>query len=248
MVHHVRMATTGSPAHPARFPYGIDAPYVPAILGAAGLVFVVVGAVAGAVWAVIVGILFLIQTAIYLHTTLRGKFRVWERLLDEAHLRGDEVLVDLGCGRGAVLVAAARRLPRGKAHGVDLWRSVDQSGNREEVTTANAATAGVADRVVLHTADMTDLPFEDATFDVVTSSLAIHNLPVAGDRDAVVAEAFRVLRPGGRLVVADIRNARQYAKRLCTLGAKDVTIRGMGPNFWFAGPWQAVSTVTGVKA
>lgn len=85
-------------------------------------------------------------------------------------------MLDLGSGRGAVLLAATRQLPNGKAVGVDLWRNSDQSGNTAERTLANARTLGVADTVELHTADLTALPFQDATVAVVLSSLAIHNI------------------------------------------------------------------------
>ena len=92
------------------------------------------------------GTILLAQTSVYLHTTLRGKLRIWERELDQAGLKGDEQLLDLGCGRGAVLIEAARRLPTGRAVGADLWSGRDQSGNSPEATLANAAAAGVADR------------------------------------------------------------------------------------------------------
>ena len=77
----------------------------------------------------------------------------------------------MGSGRGAVLVAAAKCVPLGRAVGVDLWRSVDQSGNTAEATKRNTDLEGVAGRVELHTRDMTALEFPDATFDVVLSSL-----------------------------------------------------------------------------
>lgn len=64
----------------------------------------------------------------------------------------------------------------GQAVGVDLWRSQDQSGNDIQFTRVNAEHAGVADRIELHTADMTELPFADDSFDVVTSALAIQHL------------------------------------------------------------------------
>jgi hypothetical protein len=101
------------------------------------------------------GTVLLAFTGIYLHTTLRGKLRIWERELHRAGLKGNEQVLDLGCGRGAVLIEAARQLPDGRAVGVDLWSGKDQSGNRPEATLANAAAAGVADRVEVHTADMT---------------------------------------------------------------------------------------------
>ncbi|MFD0332022.1 hypothetical protein ACFQZC_37220 [Streptacidiphilus monticola] len=61
-----------------------------------------------------VGSAVLASTGVYLHTTLHGKLSIWERELDRIELQGDERLLDLGCGRGAVLIQAARRLPRGR--------------------------------------------------------------------------------------------------------------------------------------
>jgi ubiquinone/menaquinone biosynthesis C-methylase UbiE len=159
--------------------------------------------------------LFMLTVAAFVfHTTLRGKFLVWAELLDELELRGDERILDLGCGRGAVLLLAARRLTTGRAVGVDLWRGADQSGNSAEATRRNAVAEGVADRVELHTADMTALPFEDNSFDVVVSSLAIHNIGGRAVREKEVNEAVRVLRPGGRLMIADIRGTRRHEAHL----------------------------------
>lgn len=178
----------------------------------------------------------------YLHTTLRGKLRIWERELDRVGLQGDERLLDLGCGRGAVLIAAARRLPAGRAVGADRWTR-DQSANRPEATLANAAAAGVADRVEVHTADMTALPFPDGSFDVVTSAMAIHNIPSSERRYRAVDEAMRVLRPCGQLLIADPwPMARQYAEHI-----GQGTLRGLGPGYWYGGPWLGVTLLHAVK-
>jgi ubiquinone/menaquinone biosynthesis C-methylase UbiE len=190
----------------------------------------------GRIATAIAGAVLLANTGFFLHTTLRGKLRIWERELDRAGLTGDEQLLDMGCGRGAVLIEAARRLPTGRAVGVDLW-STDQSGNRPEATLANAAAAGVAHRVEVHTADMTALPFPDASFDVVTSALAIHNIDSLQGRCRALDEAIRVLRPGGQLLIADLSPmTKKYAAHL-----GHGTLRNLGPGYWYGGPWLGVS-------
>jgi SAM-dependent methyltransferase len=224
--------------------YGVDAAPVPALAAAAGLACCAAAArrPPGRIALATAGAFLLANAGVYLHTTLRGKLRIWERELDGAGLRGDEQLLDLGCGRGAVLIAAARRLPDGRAIGADLWTS-DQSGNRREVTLANAAAAGVADRVEVHTADMTALPFPDGSFDVVTSAMAIHNISSPAGRCRAVDEAMRVLRPGGQLLIADPwPMARKYATHIGR-----GTLRGLGPGYWYGGPWLGVTLLHAVK-
>jgi ubiquinone/menaquinone biosynthesis C-methylase UbiE len=131
--------------------------------------------------------------------------------------------------------------------GVDLWSTHDQSGNSPEVTLHNAKTEGVPERIDVETGDMRALPFPDAAFDLVVSSLAIHNIKSDADRTKAVAEAWRVLKPGGRLAIADIRATALYAKTLSALGATDATRRGLGWRFWYGNPFAATSLVTATK-
>jgi SAM-dependent methyltransferase len=225
--------------------YGIEAPYWPAGYGAAGAVLLMLGRWFSRWW-LISAAAFFGQVALYLHTTLRGKHVVWRHELDRLDLAGDEHLLDVGCGSGAVLIAAAQRLPRGRAEGVDLWRSIDQSGNDPARTWANAHAYGVADRIRLHTADMTELPFPDASFDVVTSALAVHNIPDSDRRDQAIAEMARVLKPGGRLVLVDIMHTDDYAQVLRNV-MTDLECRGLGFNYWYGGPWVSARIVTGTS-
>jgi arsenite methyltransferase len=182
----------------------------------------------------------------YLYATRSGKFRVWDRVLDDLRLRGDETLLDLGCGRGAVLLAAAKRLPQGRAIGVDLWQA-DQTGNSQQATLANAELENVADRIELHTGDMTALPLSDESVDVIVSSLAIHNIPTRAARRLALDQAVRVLRPGGRLAIADLRETRQHAEHLRELGWRNVRRRNLGWRMWYGGPWFSTSLVTATK-
>ena len=86
----------------------------PAVLGAAGAVCFLAAARwrTGRIATAAIGTVLLAQSGCFLHTTLRGKHRIWEHELDRLGLAGDEQLLDLGCGRGAVLIEAARRLPQ----------------------------------------------------------------------------------------------------------------------------------------
>jgi ubiquinone/menaquinone biosynthesis C-methylase UbiE len=143
-----------------------------------------------------------------------------------------------------VLTAAARRLTTGRATGVDIWSTHDQSGNAREVTVRNASLEGVADRVEVETGDMRTLPFPDGTFDLVVSSLAIHNIRSNADRQLAVAEGYRVLKPGGRLVIADIRATSLYEATLRALGASNMERRRLGWRFWWGNPFAATYLLT----
>jgi SAM-dependent methyltransferase len=136
--------------------------------------------------------------------------------------------VSLGCGRGAVLTAVARRLAVGRVTGVDIWSKKDQSGNAKDVALHNASLEGVSDRVHIETGDMRALPYPNATFDLVVSSLAIHNIRSNADRKRAIIEGFRVLKPGGGIVIADIRATAIYEDALRELGALHVERRRLG--------------------
>ena len=240
------MSSTVTSAKPAGS-YGIDAPYllaVPAILVVSG---VAQGLFTARVWPILGAGLVVLFSCFGLYASVRGKFLVWGRLLDRLELTGGERVLDLGCGRGAVLIMAARRLTTGTAVGVDLWCRSDQSGNDARATQHNAVAAGVGDRVELHTADITALPFPDAAFDVVVSNLALHNIRSQPGRRRAVEEAVRVLRPGGRLLVADLRATDEYRRHLAALGMTDVQRRNLGWRMWWSGPWLATRLVTASK-
>ncbi|MGO9120126.1 MAG: class I SAM-dependent methyltransferase [Desulfomonilaceae bacterium] len=208
--------------------YGIDAPTVIRNLTLSGIAIIILGfalnsLLFSAQWLIatillVLGLLagtsILASAALMMWSSKVGKFRLVEQLINSLSLRGTEMVLDVGCGRGLLLNAAARRLTSGKAIGIDLWQSVDQSGNHPENTLANAQAERVADRVEVQTGDMRELPFEDKTFDVVVSSLAIHNIPDKDGRARAVKEIVRVLKPHGQVALLDIHCAEEYAQIL----------------------------------
>ena len=132
--------------------YGIDAPTAVRNLilgGAAALVLAVVSYLLD--WGLTrmatgIAIGWLIVAGWMVWDSKVGKLWSRDRLLDGLNLRGDETVLDVGCGRGLLLIGAAKRLTTGKAVGVDIWQTEDLSGNRPEATLENARLEGVAER------------------------------------------------------------------------------------------------------
>jgi len=174
-----------------------------------------------------IGLGFALTAAIMLWSSRVGKLRLRDRILDSLTWRGDEHVLDVGCGRGLLLIGAAKRLKSGKATGVDVWSNRDLSGNNPEATLANAKAEGVTNRVKIESADARKLPFGANSFDVVVSSLAIHNISSSIERATAIGEIVRVLKPGGRVAIFDILCAGEYAKRFRELGLEDVKLSGL---------------------
>ncbi|HLN33053.1 MAG TPA: class I SAM-dependent methyltransferase [Gemmataceae bacterium] len=160
--------------------------------------------------------------ALMIYSSKIGKLRERERLLDLVPWNGDELVLDMGCGRGLLLIGAAKRLTTGKSVGIDLWQAEDLSGNRLEATLENAQREGVADRVEVHTGDMRQLPFANQSFDVIVSRAAIHNIYDPKERARALTEIARVLKPGGYVVISDVRHAREYIAALQGQGLQGV--------------------------
>ena len=156
-----------------------------------------------------------------------GKVREREWLLGllPGGWRGDERVLDVGCGLGVMLIGAAKRLKTGTAVGIDIWQTEDLSGNSPDAALENAQREGVADRVAVRTADMRQIPFPDGHFDVIVSNAAIHNLSRAQERAAAVREIARVLKPGGCCILADVRHEGEYAGVLRENGVSDLKRR-----------------------
>jgi SAM-dependent methyltransferase len=149
-----------------------------------------------------------------------GKFRHRDRMLAMVRWRGDEQVLDVGTGRGLLLIGAARRLTSGRGTGIDVWSTRDLSGNSLERTQANVEVEGVKEKVVLKSDDARKLSFPDASFDVVLSNLCIHNIPDAEGRTQACREIARVLKPGGTALISDFVLTGFYQKVFAEAGLK----------------------------
>ncbi len=149
-----------------------------------------------------------------------GKFRHRDMMLNMVHWRGDERVLDVGTGRGLLLIGAARRLTTGSGTGIDVWSTKDLSGNSLRRTQANVDIEGVEDKVDLKSDDARKLSFPDATFDVILSNLCIHNIPEAEGRMQACREIARVLKPGGTALISDFINTGAYQKIFASCGLK----------------------------
>ena len=224
-----------------RLDYGLDAPdhvWQFAIMALVAFAFAALLHAMGfwifAVASIAVGACFVFFVGVMIVASKYGKFRVRDALMSRIEWRGDELVLDVGCGHGLLLVAAAKRLTTGRAIGIDIWSQVDQADNSPENTARNARIEGVADRVEIRNGDARKLDFPDEYFDVVVSSLAIHNIRDKSERDGAIREIIRVLKPGGRVAIYDVKRIFEYQQIFLEAGMEQV--RPSGRSFWYLTP------------
>jgi arsenite methyltransferase len=232
----------------AKIDYGIDAPGVVRNLALCGAALLVIRAftatirigpvnIAGFEWT---GVALLLTAGLMVLYSKVGKMRHRDRMIRMAALQGNEEVLDVGTGRGLLLIAAAKKLSKedgGHAVGIDIWKASDLSENLREGTQKNLVIEGVADRCELMDAPAEKMQFADGRFDVVLSNMCLHNIPKAEERREACMEIVRVLKPGGTAVISDFKNTGSYARAFKEAGL------AVSRKFYFADTFFPVSIV-----
>ena len=220
--------------------YGLDAPIVVRNLFIFGVLSVLVGIIVLVIFSfglmvmsiiggliLFTGICLMITGSLMIFSSKIGKIKQREKLLDILSFRGNENVLDVGCGRGLYLVGAAKRLSSGSVVGIDIWQGEDLLNNSLKNTLANASREGVINKVSINTADMRDIPFENDHFDLVLSCLAIHNIYDVTEREKALLEILRVLKVGGKLCIIDMSHINEYIKVFEHNGVTVQTLRAL---------------------
>jgi SAM-dependent methyltransferase len=211
--------------------YGIDAPNVIRNFFIAGAVFLIIdlafprvtiahiefvlspGFLWPALWFIFFGVLMLLYSLI-------GKFRHRDRILAKVTWTGAENVLDVGTGRGLLLIGAAKRLTTGHATGIDIWNAEDLSGNGPEALKANIALEVVGEKTTIKSEDARQMSFSDGSMDVVLSNLCLHNIYQKPGRAKACREIVRVLKAGGVAIISDYKLMKEYAAEFANAGLK----------------------------
>ena len=222
-----------------RIDYGIDAPAVLRNLFLGGIACFLIAAFAPhfihfghdstfdlRTTSLITGTVATGEALLFLLYVKYGKFKHRDMMLALHTWRGDEQVLDVGCGRGLLLAGAAKHLTTGHATGIDIWSTTDLSGNAEAATLHNLELEGVAKRCKLVSVGAQSMPFADDTFDVIVSNLCIHNIYDEPTRKVALDQIVRVLKPGGTALISDYKRTGEYANHMRAAGLNVTKKRG----------------------
>ncbi len=128
--------------------------------------------------------------------------RILDNVLAYLHWDGRGILLDIGCGSGALAIKAAKKYPQAWVIGMDYW-GVPWDYAQSQCET-NARIEGVGGRVTFQKGDAARLDFHDAPFDAAVSNFVFHEVRSQPDKLALIREALRVIKPGGAFAFEDV--------------------------------------------
>ena len=171
------------------------------------------------IWGIILGLallilLFLSIMLSYMYRTFdyKGKRKlakiIIEGIAEYVKIPDGGVGLDVGCGSGALTIACAKRNPKATMVGCDIWSGSYKSEFSKELCENNAKLEGV-ENVRFENGNAVKLPFEDESFDLVTSNYVYHNI-TGKNKQKLLLETLRVLKKGGVFVIHDLMSKSRY--------------------------------------
>ena len=171
------------------------------------------------IWGIILGLALLILlflsimlSYMYLTFDYKGKRKlakvIIEGTADYVKIPDGGVGLDVGCGSGALTIACAKRNPKATMVGCDIWSGSYKSEFSKELCENNAKLEGV-ENVRFENGNAVKLPFEDESFDLVTSNYVYHNI-TGKNKQKLLLETLRVLKKGGVFVIHDLMSKSRY--------------------------------------
>jgi arsenite methyltransferase len=164
------------------------------------------------------GLYICLSGLLMLFYSLIGKYKHRDGMLRQIDWRGDEHVLDVGTGKGLLMIGAAKKLTTGKSVGIDIWNEEDLTGNNISNALRNAEIEGVSAKVEVLNENAVKMSFADSTFDVVLSNLCLHNIYNKEGRLAACTEIARVLKGGGVAIISDYRHTKEYKLNFDQLG------------------------------
>ncbi|MEY8001745.1 class I SAM-dependent methyltransferase [Clostridium sp. Mt-5] len=158
------------------------------------------------------GFLMILVCGSYLYYIKLGKLHRRNKMISMIDWKGNEKVLDIGTGRGLLMIGAAKKLTLGKSIGIDIWNSGDMHSNTYQNTMRNAELEGVLEKVEVRNEDVRSMSFPNDTFDVVLSNLCIHNIPTKDGREKACQEIARVLKPNGTVIITDKSHTKKYGE------------------------------------
>jgi len=156
-------------------------------------------------WVMVAIVMVAIVGLAWLHHYFQRGFmqRVYKLVGDQLSVwNGEGRVLDVGCGNGGLTIALAKRFIQAHVTGVDIWGPKWDYG--KAACEKNAQADGVDTRTEFLYGSAVKLPFNDNTFDVIVSNYVFHEVGEQKDKNALIAEALRVLKPGGYFAIHDL--------------------------------------------
>ena len=171
------------------------------------------------IWGIILGLavlilLFLSIMLSYMYRTFdyKGKRKlakiIIEGVAEYVKIPDGGLGLDVGCGSGALTIACAKRNPQATMVGCDIWSGSYKSEFSKKLCENNAKLEGV-ENVRFENGNAVNLPYEDESFDAVTSNYVYHNIR-GKNKQKLLLETFRVLKKGGVFVIHDLMSKSRY--------------------------------------